>query len=75
LRLMNTETRIAAAVWAPDVGRPRETLTPTYMDRPPVSLAWGCSQWRARATRMGSWRIQVTMVEDMGCGSSEGECF
>jgi hypothetical protein len=24
---------------------------------------------------MGSWRIQVTMVEDMGCGSSEGECF
>ena len=23
-----------------------------YMDRPPVSLAWGCSQWRARATRL-----------------------
>src|SRR2546427_354248 len=36
------------------------------MDRPPVSLAWGCSQWRARATRLGWGRFHTLVVVALG---------
>jgi hypothetical protein len=63
----DSETRIGAAVWAPDVGRPRETLTPTPTWIGPPSHSHGAAASGAPA-RPG-WN---GVVANPG---AEGECF